>query len=98
MKKHFPTFLLLLLAVTAVQAQRTANLSFGTGVVNYIGDLGNEKNFAVSSANIGMEITVRNFLNNPEKSRVLNRPFDIEARFSWHRLQYDETAPLAEQS
>jgi hypothetical protein len=26
---------------------------------------------------------------------VLNRPFDVEARFSWHRLQYDETAPLA---
>jgi hypothetical protein len=94
MIKQFHILFILLLTVTAVEAQRTANIGFGTGVVNYIGDLGNEKNFTVSSANIGMEVTIRDFLNNPEKSHVLNRPFGIEARFSWHRLQYDETAPL----
>jgi hypothetical protein len=94
MLKQITTIFILLLTVTAVMAQRTANISYGTGVVNYIGDLGNEKNFAFSSANIGMEVTVRDFLNNPEKSHVLNRPFGVEARFSWHRLQYDETTPL----
>lgn len=94
MIKQITTLFILLLTVTAIQAQRIANVSYGMGVVNYIGDLGNEKNFAASSANIGMEVTVRDFLNNPEKSHVLNRPFSVEARFSWHRLQYDETAPM----
>src|ERR1041385_5717022 len=93
MIKRIPTLLALLLLVVIASAQRTANIGYGTGVVNYIGDLGNEKKFALSSANLGMEISIRNFLNNPEKSHVLNRPFDLEARISWHRLQYDETAP-----
>ena len=94
MIKQITTIFILLLTVTASQAQQTANVSYGMGVVNYIGDLGNEKGFAASSANMGMEVTIRDFLNNPEKSHVLNRPFGVEARFSWHRLQYDETAPL----
>jgi hypothetical protein len=95
MNKRISTIFFVMLAAVSASAQRTANISYGTGVVNYIGDLGNEKNFAMSSANIGMEVTVRDFLNNPEKSHVLNRPFGIEARFSWHRLQYDETKPIA---
>lgn len=94
MKKPINILLLMLLAYGASYAQQTANLAYGSGVVNYIGDLGNEKHFAVSSANVGMEITIRDFLNNPEKSHVLNRPFGVEARFSWHRLQYDETKPM----
>lgn len=94
MKKKIPALFILLSIAASVNAQRTANISYGTGVVNYIGDLGNEKNFAMSSANVGMEITVRDFLNNPEKSHVLNRPFGVEARLSWHRLQYDETKPV----
>ena len=94
MKKRINILLFTLLATGASYAQQTANIAYGSGVVNYIGDLGNEKHFAVSSANVGMEITVRDFLNNPEKSHVLNRPFGVEARFSWHRLQYDETKPM----
>lgn len=95
MNKQISSLLLLLLiSVAALYGQRTANISYGSGVVNYIGDLANEKNFPMSSANIGMEVTVRDFINNPEKSHVLNRPFGVEARFSWHRLQYDETAPI----
>jgi len=93
-KRIFTLLILFIAACTVSNAQRTANLSYGTGIVNYMGDLGNEKNFPLSSANVGMEITVRDFLNNPEKSHVLNRPFGVETRFSWHRLQYDETAPL----
>ncbi len=94
MKKRISPLIILLIAGFAAHAQQTANVGYGSGVVNYIGDLGNEKNFTLSSANLGMEITVRDFLNNPEKSHVLNRPFGVEARFSWHRLQYDETSPL----
>ena len=94
MTKRIPSLLAFLCIASLAFSQRTANISYGAGVVNYIGDLGNEKNFPLSSANLGMEVTVRDFLNNPEKSHVLNRPFGVEARFSWHRLQYDETTPL----
>jgi hypothetical protein len=77
-----------------VSAQRTADIGLATGVVNYVGDLGNEKNFPVSSASPGIQINVRNFLNNPAKSGMYYRPFSMEMRFSWHRLQYDETDPI----
>ena len=41
-----------------------------------------------------MQITLRNFLNNPERSHILNKPFSLELRLSWHRLQYDETKSI----
>ncbi len=91
MMKPIPFLLFALAFCTAAQAQRTAQISYASGMVNYIGDLGNEKKFPFSSANIGMDITVRDFLNNPEKSHTLNKPFGVEMRLSWHRLQYDET-------
>ncbi len=75
-------------------AQRTADIGFATGVVNYVGDLGNEKHFPVSSVSPGCEITIRNFLNNPAKSGLAYRPLSMEMRLSWHRLQYDETDPI----
>jgi len=79
-------------------AQRTADIGFATGVVNYVGDLGNEKNFPISSASPGCEITIRNFLNNPAKSGKMYQPLSMEMRFSWHRLQYDETDPIGSRS
>jgi hypothetical protein len=87
------TLLIIFLPLFSV-AQRMANVGFAPGIVNYIGDLGNEKKFPFSSLNSGVQITVRDFLNNPERSFTLNKPFNLALRFSWHRLQYDETKPL----
>src|SRR5205085_986558 len=57
-------------------------------------DLANEKYFPLSSAAPGVQVTFRNFLNNPDKSSTLYKPLSLELRFSWHRLQYDETTAL----
>lgn len=94
MKKIITTSLLSIFFSSLLFAQRTAELSIGGGVVNYVGDLGNEKQFPVSSAQPGFQMTLRNFLNNPEKSRVLNKPLTMEMRISYQRLQYDETAAI----
>src|SRR5437899_3234815 len=76
-------------------AQRTADLGFSTGITNYYGDLGNDRgNIPWSSTNIGLAVTMRNFLNNPRKSGVMYTPLSLEARLSWHRIGYDETAPV----
>jgi hypothetical protein len=74
-----------------VSAQRTSDVGFASGVVNYVGDLGNERYFPISSASRGYQITFRNFLNNPALSGAQYKPLSLELRFSWHRLQYDET-------
>jgi hypothetical protein len=93
MKRIF--FLLLICASSsALFAQRTANISYSGGVVNYVGDLGNEKNIPYSSANLGSAITIRDFLNNPKRSGTRYSVFDLQMRFSWHRLQYDETEAM----
>ena len=73
-------------------AQRTADVGFATGVVNYIGDLGNDKYFPVSAASPGCQVTVRNFLG--KFSGRVQKPFSMELRLSWHRLQYDETEAI----
>lgn len=77
-------------------AQRTANVSIATGLVNYTGDLGNEKYFPFSSANAGVAVTLRNFINNPKKTHNIYPAFDAQIRLSWHRLQYDESEPLGD--
>lgn len=91
MKKLITIVGIIYLSINISHAQKTAEFGFGGGVVNYVGDLGNEKQFPVSSANAGFQVTIRNFLNNPEKSRTLYKPFTMEMRFSYQRLQYDET-------
>ncbi|MBL0104962.1 MAG: hypothetical protein IPP51_15090 [Bacteroidetes bacterium] len=93
MKKQL-LVLLLFLSPFAMLAQRTANIALSGGVVNYIGDLANEKIFPFSSANTGAAITLRNFLNNPKKTHNQFPSFDMQLRLSWHRLQYDETTPI----
>ena len=59
-----------------------------------MGDLGNEKYFPFSSAAPGAAVTLRNFLNNPKNSGSRYRTLDLQIRFNWRRLQYDETSPL----
>ena len=93
MKKSYLIFLLVWIPFLGY-GQRTADVGLSFGVVNYMGDLGNEKYFPYSSASTGAAVTLRNFLNNPKNSKSLYRPFDFQIRLSWHRLQYDETKPL----
>jgi hypothetical protein len=95
MKIKFSLFLLLISSLS-LTAQRTANIAISGGVVNYVGDLGNEKYFPYSSANTGSSITIRDFLNNPMKSGTRFSTFDMQLRFSWHRLQYDETEAIGD--
>lgn len=84
---------------TTATAQRTADIGFSSGITDYFGDLGNDRGiFPWSSTNVGMAVTMRNFLNNPRKSRVRYTPFSVDARISWHRIGYDETAPIADMS
>jgi hypothetical protein len=94
MKRIFP--LILFLITSTVYAQRTANIGLSTGIVNYIGDLGHEKYFPYSSANIGSAITIRDFINNPKRSGTKYAILDMQIRFSWHRLQYDEVMPMGD--
>ncbi len=94
MKNVYTLALLLFLFSVTGKAQRFADVALSGGLSNYIGDLGNEKNFPVSSANIGSSLTLRNFLNNPRNSGTYQRAFDMQVRFSWHRLQYDETKAI----
>jgi hypothetical protein len=75
-------------------AQRTAQIGISSGIVNYIGDLGHEKYFPYSSANFGTAVTIRDFINNPRRSGMRYRDFDMQLRFTWHRLQYDEVMPI----
>ena len=42
----------------------------------------------------GIAITVRNFISPREITGMKYAPFNIEARVSWHRIQYDETSPV----
>lgn len=77
-----------------MRAQRTADVGLSGGIVHYIGDLANEKTFPMSAMNAGSAITIRNFINNPRVSGVRYTKLDLQVRFSWHRLQYDETSPI----
>jgi hypothetical protein len=76
-------------------AQRALDIGFSGGITNYFGDLGNETGrIPYTSTNHGFAITVRNFLNNPQKSGVQYKPLSLEARFSVHRIGYDEAQPI----
>src|SRR5436190_17633966 len=93
-EKILLSIFLLSLVSLSLKGQRTADIGFSPGVVTYVGDLANEKWYPFSSVNGGMQVTLRNFLNNSEKSRAKYKAFDVELRMSWHRLQYDETKPI----
>ena len=94
MKKAALLITALFILYTA-RAQWTPEVGLSLGATNYFGDLGNEKYFPVKSTRYGGTLTFRNFLNNPAWSGVVNRTFDVEARLSYHRIGYDETAPIA---
>lgn len=98
MKKALLLSFGLVLTITLASAQRTADIGISGGVVHYIGDLANEKTIPFSAMGAGSSVTIRNFLNNPKSSGVQYRKLDMQLRFSWHRLQYDETSPIGGKS
>lgn len=100
MKKNYLPLIILLVFSACMQAaaQRSFNIGVATGFTNYFGDLGNDDFYQKSSTRPGAVITVRNFLNNPSRTGMQYQPFDIETRFSWQRIGYDETKPVGKRS
>ena len=71
-------------------AQKNVEIGVSTGMVHYYGDLGNwDGPMQWNSARPGMAISARNFFGNPK--RYVTRALDMETRFTWHRIGYDET-------
>lgn len=93
-------YLLLIGVVFSLSTEAQQSLDFGiaAGTTNYFGDLGNEEFFQKSSMSPGIAITVRNFISPSEVSGMKYSPINIEARLSWHRIQYDETNPVGGKS
>lgn len=86
-------FLGALVIGAALHAQRHLEIGVGGGITHYYGDLGNiDGPVQWNSARPGMQITFRDFLNN--KKRYITRSLTTEARISWFRIGYDETAPM----
>lgn len=88
---RLPFLLLAFLTVTAITAQRNLEVGLATGVTHFYGDLGNlDGPVQWNSARPGIQVTFRDFLNNPK--RYVTRSLTTEARISWLRTGYDETA------
>ncbi len=93
MKKGYILFVFLFVTCS-LHAQQSLDIGLAGGTTNYFGDLGNDEFFQKSSMSPGMAITVRNFISPREITGMKYSPINIEARLSWHRIQYDETSPV----
>lgn len=89
-----PTLFTVALALSsAAFTQRNLEIGLSSGVTHYYGDLGNiDGPVQWNSARPGMQVTFRDFLNN--RKRYITRSLTTEARISWFRIGYDETAPM----
>ncbi len=97
MKKALLISLAFLFIYITSTAQKSFEVGIGTGVTHYFGDLGNESVIQWGSTSPGVQITFRNFLG--KGSGLSYYPaLNVELRFSWNRLQYDETKPVGNQS
>lgn len=86
-----PALFFTLITISGVFAQRNLEVGISPGVTHYYGDLGNyDGPVQWNSARPGLQITIRDFLNNPK--RYVTRSLTTEARLSWFRVGYDETA------
>src|SRR5436190_6620151 len=91
--KRLLSFAAAIAALGTLYAQRNLEIGVASGVTHYYGDLGNiDGPMQWNSARPGMTITFRDFLNNPK--RYVTRSLTAEARMSWFRIGYDETAPI----
>jgi hypothetical protein len=77
---------------------QSLNLGVSTGITNYFGDLGNDEFFQASSTNPGVAITLRNLIQPAQWSGMAYSRVNLETRLSWHRIGYDETAPIGERT
>jgi hypothetical protein len=99
MKKSTYLLLIFLFAFTSNSfSQKNYNIGLSIGGSNYFGDLGNEDFLQYTSTRPGATITFRNFINNPSKSGKRVTALDLETRLSWHRIGYDETEPIGNNS
>jgi len=94
MKRLLLALTVLSLGFSPAISQRSFEVGFSGGITNYYGDLGNESWIQTGSTQPGAAITFRNFLGSSAYSGNLYRPLSMEVRFSWNRLQYDETKPI----
>jgi hypothetical protein len=79
--------------LTQAQAQRNLEVGVSSGVTHFYGDLGNlDTPVQWNSARPGLQITFRDFLNNPK--RYVTRSLTTEMRLAWFRTGYDETAMI----
>ncbi|HQV00114.1 MAG: hypothetical protein JNK61_11015 [Bacteroidia bacterium] len=69
-------------------------MGIAPGFTNYFGDLGNNEFFQNTSTRPAVALTLRNFLGKSKISTNHYKSFDMEARFSWQRIAYDETKPI----
>ncbi len=97
MKKLLLSLSALLVLLHPAISQRSFEMGVSGGITNYFGDLGNETWIQTQSTQPGAAITFRNFLGSSGFSGNLYRPLSVEVRFSWNRLQYDETKPIGGQ-
>ncbi len=98
MKRQLLTIAVVICFFTPALSQRSFEMGFSGGITNYFGDLGNETWIQTGSTQPGAAITFRNFLGSSGFSGNLYRPLSVEVRFSWNRLQYDETKPIGGRS
>jgi len=84
-------FISLILIFNHSDAQKSLDIGFASGVTNYFGDLGNDEFLQASSLRPGVAITVRNFISPNTLSGKKYSAFNVEARFSWNRIGYDES-------
>jgi hypothetical protein len=92
MKRHLLFLCFLPLALSTYS--QSLNLGIATGITNYFGDLGNDEFFQGSSTAPGAAITVRNLIQPRQITGMSYSRVNLEARLSWHRIGYDETAPI----
>lgn len=97
MKKLYLLFAAFL-SVASVEAQQSLDIGLAAGTTNYFGDLGNDEFLQKSSMSPGIALTVRNIIAPKAITGMKYAPFNVEARLSWHRIQYDETMPVNDKS
>mgnify|MGYP001826418532 CR=1 FL=1 len=84
--------------ISIASAQQSFQVGIGTGITHFYGDLGNEPVVQWGSTQPGVSVTIRNFLPKPASGLAYYPAFNVELRFTWNRLQYDETKPIGSQT
>lgn len=92
--KKFNVFILFNLFCFGSFAQQNLEIGVSTGFTNYYGDLGNGEFMQKSSMNPGLAVTVRNLIPSSPGRTISHSSFNLEARISWNRIQYDESLPV----